>query len=314
MQAPFTDYDGSGAGGVAMTTESCASYGSTITVTGHGVVHLNPYFLDATSNLSNLGDITVRTDGNQIVEEGGANYGGTLEGGQPLSGFANLVESTFGDGPGALTMLALASPTGYLSLSAETVTDVAPAGTGGVGGVPVTFYDVTSDTTAMRDLPQLTSEQRRTIDDALAVLRETGFTETNTRIAVDADGYVRESTSVAAFADGTTMNRQMILSRFGCAGTGPTPANPNGTHYDLPPECADPSTATSSTAPLPSTTAEATTSTAAPSTTATAAPTTSATTTTPSTSAATTTTTTPETTTSVAASTSAPETTTATAP
>ena len=295
-QEAFTVDGGFAATSVAAPVEACPYDAPVITVTGNGIVHLNPYFLEVTSNLSNLGEVTVRTDGNRIVEEGGANYGGSLESGQPLSGFASLVEGAFGRGPGALTMLALASPTGYLSLSAETVTDVAPAGTGDVNGVPVTFYDVISDTAAMRDLPGLTSEQLQTIDDALAVLGQTGSAEASARIAVDADGYIRESTSVASFADGTTMTRHMNLSRFGCVGTAPTPANPNGNYEDLPPECANPSTSTTaSPAPPPSTVIAATTSssTATPSTTVTAAPTTTI--------AAASTTTTPPTTTTIAA-------------
>ena len=305
-QVAFTEDGGSAATSAAAPVEACPYDAPVITVTGSGVVHLNPYFLEVTSDLSNFGEVTVRTDGNRIVEEGGANYGGSLEGGQSLSGFASLVEGAFGRGPGALTMLALASPTGYLSLSAETVTDVAPAGTGDVDGVPVTFYDVISDTAAMRDLSGLTSEQRKTIDDALAALGQTGFTEASARIAVDADGYIRESTSVASFADGTTMTRHMNLSRFGCVGTAPTPANPNGNYEDLPPECANPSTSTTASPAPPSTAVEATTSSAAtPSTTVTAAPTTTitATSTTTTPIAATSTTTTTATTTTAATST-----------
>ena len=227
-----------------------------VTVTGHGTVHLNPYFLETTSNVDTLGEITIRTDGNLIAEQGGGNYG-DVEDGQPLSGFASLVQGTFGDGPGALTMLGLASPTGYLSLSADAVTDVTPAGSGVVDGTPVTYYDVVSDTAAMRDLPGLTDEQRTTIDAALQVLDRSGFVEARARIGIDADGYIRESSSTAKFADGTTMKRHMTLSKFGCIGTGPTPAHPTGTPEALPPDCATPSPTT----PPPSAVAEPTSST-----------------------------------------------------
>ena len=216
-----------------------AAEGPRVTVTGRGTVQLNPYFMVTTSTVSGLGEITIRTDGNLITEQGGADYG-KLEEGQPISEFASAVQSTFGQGPGALTMLGLASPTGYLSLSAEAVTDVSAAGTGMVGDTPVTYYDVVSDVEAMLDLPGLTDEQRKTVDAALTDLRESGFVESTSRIAVDADGYIRESSSVARFGDGTTMTRHLTLSRFGCIGTGPTPANPAGSAASLPPECSHP--------------------------------------------------------------------------
>lgn len=247
-------------------SQTCFSTGAPgpVTVTGRGTVHLNPYFLETTSNLNTLGEITIRTDGNLIAEQGGGNYG-DVEDGQPLSGFASLVQGTFGEGPGALTMLGLASPTGYLSLSASAVTDVTPAGRGEVDGTPVTYYDVVSDTAAMRDLPGLTDEQRRTIDAALQVLDRSGFVEARARIGIDAAGYIRESTSTATFADGTTMKRHMTLSQFGCVGTGPTPANPTGTPEALPPECATPAP----TAPADTTPTDPTSTTAPPTTTST---------------------------------------------
>ncbi len=220
-----------------------------VTVSGHGQVGLNPYFLQTTSTVTGLGEVTVRTDGTKIVEQGGANYGGSLEDGQPLSGFASAVEATFGDGPGALTMLGLASPTGYLSLSADAVTGVTVAGTGMVGDTPVTYYDVVSDTEAMRQLPALTDEQLKTVADALEVLHRSGFVEAKARIAVDSAGYIRESLSTASFSDGMTMTRHMTLSRFGCIGTGPTPANPAGVNAPATGDCVTPAT-TVTTGPL----------------------------------------------------------------
>jgi hypothetical protein len=215
-----------------------------VTVSGHGTVHLDPYLLETTSTVSGLGEVSVKTDGTQIVEQGGGNYG-SLENGQPLSGFASLVQGTFGDGPGALTMLGLASPTGYLSLSADAVTGVTAVGAGVVDGAPVTYYDVVSDTAAMERLAGLTDEQQKTIRAALEVLDRSGFEEARARIAIDAAGYIRESTSTATFSDGTRMTRHMTLSRFGCIGAGPTPVNPTGEPANLPPEC----TATTTTVP-----------------------------------------------------------------
>ena len=224
-----------------------------VTVTGSGKVYLNPYSLETTSTVTGLGEVTVRTDGNLITEVGGANYG-KVEDGQPISGFSSAVQATFGQGPGALTMLGLASPTGYLSLSANAVTDVTSAGTGTLNGAPVTYYDVVSDVNAMRDLPGLTDEQRKVVSEALVALDQAGFTEATARIAVDAAGYIVESSSKATFSDGSAMNRHMTLSKFGCIGTGPTPAHPDGVPEPDHVTCAPPPaivTTTIPTAPAP---------------------------------------------------------------
>ena len=233
-----------------------------VTVTGHGKVFLNPYSLETTSTVTGLGEVAVRTDGNLIAEAGGANYG-KIEDGQPISGFSSAVQATFGQGPGALTMLGLASPTGYLSLSANAVTNVTAAGTGTVNGAPVTYYDVVSDVNAMRDLPGLTDEQRKVIDQSLQTLEQAGFKEATAHIAVDAAGYIVESSSKATFADGTTMNRHMTLSKFGCIGTGPTPAHPDGVPEPAPSTCA-PSPATVTTTVPTAPAAEPSTTTTSP--------------------------------------------------
>ena len=233
-----------------ITYRDCGTTPTQVTVTGSGKVYLNPYSLETTSTVTGLGEVTVRTDGNLITEVGGANYG-KVEDGQPISGFSSAVQATFGQGPGALTMLGLASPTGYLSLSANAVTNVTSAGTGTVNAAPVTYYDVVSDVNAMRDLPGLTDEQRKVVDEALVALDQAGFTEATARIAVDAAGYIVESSSQATFSDGSTMNRHMTLSKFGCIGTGPTPAHPDGVPEPDPATCAPPPATVPTTLPAP---------------------------------------------------------------
>ncbi|MBK5287788.1 MAG: hypothetical protein JJE46_04900, partial [Acidimicrobiia bacterium] len=237
-------------GGAATPTTRCMVLEGPgqVTVTGHGKVYLNPYSLETTSTVTGLGEVSVRTDGNLIAEQGGANYG-KVQDGQPISGFAPAVMSTFGEGPGALTMLGLASPTGYLSLSANAVTDVTSAGTGTVNGAPVTYYDVVSDVNAMRDLPGLTDEQRKVIEQSLDALDRAGFKEATAHIAVDTAGYIVESSSTATFSDGTTMTRHMTLSKFGCIGTGPTPEHPDGVPEPDPTACAPPPATVTTTVP-----------------------------------------------------------------
>lgn len=261
----------------ASVSDACGPGGPTqVTVDGHGTVHLDPYLLETRSTVTGLGEVAVRTDGNLIIEQGGGNYG-DVENGQPLSGFASLVEGTFGEGPGALTMLGLASPTGYLSLSADVVTGVTAAGEGTVDGAHVTYYDVVSDTSAMQRLVGLTTEQRATITEALAMLEHSGFQEATARIGVDDAGYIRESESLATFSDGTVMQRHMTLSKFGCVGTGPTPADPDGS--PAPADCVPPSTTTSSTTVASTTTTLPPTSSTTDGSTASTAPTVSSSTT-----------------------------------
>lgn len=289
----------------SVVMEPCTYGPREITITGNGVVHLNPYYLEATSELSNFGTVTIRTDGNNIAQGDIPDPDAPVSG-QSLSGYASTVRSTLGQGPGAFTMLALANNHGYLSLSADSVTGAEPAGTGEVAGTPVTYYDVTSDPAGMLELFDLSDEQRTTIRDALVVLDETGFVQNRVRIAVDAGGYIRESWSEMAFADGTTMTRHMILYRFGCIGTSPTPVNPTGMPDELPEDCAPapttttvlPTTTTAVQGATTSTEVEPSTSTAAETTTTIAEPTTTV--------AETTTTSADPTTTTEAATTTAP--------
>ena len=65
--------------------------------------------------------------------------------GQSLPGFAGLVEGTLGSRQGALDMMVLANPTGYLELDENAITNAAQVGTDTVDGVPVTVYQVTLD-------------------------------------------------------------------------------------------------------------------------------------------------------------------------
>lgn len=237
----------------SIVMEPCTFGPNEITITGSGVVHLNPYYLEATSELSNFGTVTIRTDGNNIAQGDIPDPAAPVSG-QSLSGYAGTVRSTLGQGPGAFTMLALANNHGYLSLSTDSVTGAEPAGTGEVAGTPVTYYDVISDPAGMLELPDLSVEQRTTIADALRVLDETGFVQNRVRIAVDAGGYIRESWSEMEFADGTTMTRHMILYRFGCIGTSPTPLDPTGMPDELPEDCA-PAPTTTTVLPTSTTTA-----------------------------------------------------------
>ena len=151
-------------------------------------------------------------NGTIVWELGGGNYGATPNAsggagpGAPLSGFANLVEGTLGPGPGALSVISLANPNGYLNLDQQAIQSATPAGNGSVDGTPVTYYDVTIDVAKLADAANLTDQQRLTIQDALQVLQAQGYTGTKATVGVDAAGFIRDITSTTRFADGSTLH------------------------------------------------------------------------------------------------------------
>ena len=90
----------------------------------------------ATSQVTGFGSIVVHVDGTRLWEQGGGMYGyngfpdGASGDGNKISGFANLVSGTLGQGPGTLTMLTLANPNGYLNLQKAAVSGVTLRGPG----------------------------------------------------------------------------------------------------------------------------------------------------------------------------------------
>jgi hypothetical protein len=250
-----------------MTT---TQFGSTYRFTGHAIVNLDPYAMVSETNSPNLGAITTHVNATHVWQLGGATVGyGPGTPGVSLADYSGQVVGTLGRGPGALAMISLASRGGYLNLEEEAVASAEPAGTGTVGDVPVTYYDVTIDVTRLADAPNLSDIQRRTIVAALPLLEDSGYRGTTERIGVDDEGYVREIDSTTNFDDGSGTVRHSVLSNFGCA---PKVYMPNETPPPStePPPCAATTTGSPSTAAPPSTAASPTT-TASP-TTATAPP------------------------------------------
>jgi hypothetical protein len=238
-----------------------------VDITSHGTVNLDPYALVSTSNQSGLGVITTYFNGTTVWEIGGGNYGSTT--GSPLSGFATLVEGTLGPGEGASTMISIASHGGYLALEESSVQQASPAGTGTVDGATVTYFDVTIDVAELADAPDLTDEERTTIQEALPLLRSAGYSGTTEHIGIDAAGYIRETTATEHFSDGSSETRHSILSNFGCAPTvylpNETPPPVTTTTPCQPPATTTPASSTSSAA---TTTTTVTTTSVTPATTA----------------------------------------------
>jgi len=193
-----------------------------VVIAGQGTIDTDPFAMVASSDVPGIGPVTARADGTDVWEIGGANYGlspGSTTGpGSPLSGFARLVEDTLGSRQGALGMMGLASPTGYLELDQNAITSTSQIGTGVVDGVAVTVYQVTLDAARQATVPGATPEEATTISDALAVLEQQGFTGSTIKVSIDAAGYIRQTVSIASFADGVTQTSQTTFSDFGCAG------------------------------------------------------------------------------------------------
>ena len=264
--------------------------------TGQGTIDTDPFAMVAVSNVAGLGQITLRDNGTDVWEFGGADYGldpGSSETGPgaSLSGFASLVEGTLGARQGALAMGGLSSPTGYLDLDQSMITGADQTGTGTVDGVPVTIYTISIQPGQGANIPGLNAEQAKAIADSDAILQQNGFTGSTVQVSIDASGYIRQTRSVAHFSDGSTTSSESTFSDFGCAGTVLMPGQTGDTSPPVgcvsPDTGVAPTTTTTSTAP-PSTiptsaVASPTTTTTATATTVTEPPSSSSTTTTTST-------------------------------
>jgi hypothetical protein len=191
---------------------------------GHGTIDTDPFAMVAVSNVPGLGQITLRDNGTNVWEFGGADYGlapGSSETGPgaSLSGFASLVEGTLGARQGALAMGGLSTPTGYLDLDQSMISGANQTGTGTVDGVAVTIYTISIAPGQGENIPGLNAEQAKAIADSDAILKQQGFTGSTVQVSVDASGYIRQTRSVAHFSDGSTTSSESTFSDFGCAGT-----------------------------------------------------------------------------------------------
>ena len=185
--------------------------------TGNAIVNLEPYAMVSETN-SGLGAITTHVNSTHVWQLGGATVGyGPGTPGLSLADYSSQVVGTLGRGPGALAMISIASRGGYLYLEEEAIASAEPAGTGTVGDVPVTYYDVAIDVTRLVDAPNLSDIQRQTIAAALPLLEESGYTGTTERIGVDDQGHVREVNATTNFDDGSSTVGHSVLSNFGCA-------------------------------------------------------------------------------------------------
>jgi hypothetical protein len=276
---------------------------SSTPVSGAGIDDTNPQGMLVNATLGGGGlQVSLRVNSTTLYEDLSSLETGLAppaaqanDAGQAISGFASITESTIGNREGAIAMLGLASPTGYLDLYQQDIEGAAQGGTSTVDGDPVTTYQVAVDPTQLTNEPNVTPAEVATETAAVSVLQSAGYTGTTDSISVDASGFIREVDSVARFSDGGTVVLDVILTNIGCAGTVLMPGQSGPT--EPPSGCTSPdtgqapatSTSTTTTAPEATPTTTATTETpsipattlgVAPSTTSTDPTTTSTTTTT----------------------------------
>ena len=104
---------------VLLAPGSSAPDNESVTVTGTGVIDVNPKAMVTTADPSDFGTVIIRLDSSQLWELGSDDGGGLAPGpsvgstsGQSISGFASLVESTLGAREGAVAMLGIAQSDG----------------------------------------------------------------------------------------------------------------------------------------------------------------------------------------------------------
>jgi hypothetical protein len=252
-------------------TDNGGSADSETPVAGMGTINTDPTAMAAYAAVGGTPgqglDVSVRVDGTNYWEVGSADYqpapaaDDSAGPGSPLPGFAGLVESTLGQRDGAVAMLGMASPSGYLDLTLPSIAGATESGTGTVDGVPVTEYDVTVDPAQLATSAGTTSAEASAIHDALGVLNSQGYRGTTVRVGVDASGFIRQATSTATFSDGGTVVLTATFSDFGCAGTvlmpgqtgsaGPPAGCVSPDTGLAPPTTTTSTTVTTSTAPAP---------------------------------------------------------------
>jgi hypothetical protein len=214
------------ASGTAMTY-ICGPQPAEGSVTGSGVINTNPMAMVASAHINGGLDVVVRVDSQNVYEDSGNGATSGLAppaadanaSGQALPSFAGLVEGTLGSRDGAVAMLGMASPTGYLDLYQQDITSAAETGTGTVDGVAVTEYQVNQSLDQLTTTPGLTSNEVDTITAATHDLEKQGYASDTVDVSIDGAGYIRQVKSVVAFKDGGTSTLEATFSDFGCAGT-----------------------------------------------------------------------------------------------
>ena len=219
-------------------------------VHGSGVINTNPLAMVTSANIGGGLDVVVRGDGSQVFEEGTGDTGlaplpsDQGSSGSTLPGFAGITEGTLGQREGAVAMMGMSSPTGYLDLIQPAVSAASQTGTGSVDGVAVTNYQVSNDLGQLAGAAGTSTAEAQTINDALGVLKGQGYTSNTAVVSIDGAGFIRQVKATDTFSDGGTVTLLATFSNFGCAGT---ILMPGQTGAGVPPAgCTSPDSPTSS--------------------------------------------------------------------
>ena len=78
------------------------------------------------------------------------------------------------------------------------------------------FGDVSIDLSQLAQVPGITTDETTTIQNAVGVLDQAGYTGTMVKVAIDGAGFIREVTPVATFSDGGKVTLDATFSNFGC--------------------------------------------------------------------------------------------------
>jgi len=194
-------------------------------VKGSGTINTGPFAMVASANIGSGLAVSVRVSSGVVYESGSTDNGlapassNAAASGTALPGFAGLTESTLGSREGAVAMMGMASPTGYLDLVQPAIGAASQTGTGSVDGVPVTNYQVTNDLGQLAGAAGTSSAQAQAINDALGVLKGQGYTANTAVVSIDGAGFIRQVKSTDTFGDGGSVTLSATFSDFGCAGT-----------------------------------------------------------------------------------------------
>jgi hypothetical protein len=197
-------------------------------VKGSGTINTSPPAMVASAQIGSGLDVSVRVDGTSVYESGssdtglapqGTNTGVTGGSGSGLPAFAGLTEGALGSREGAVAMMGMASPTGYLDLVQPSIGAATQTGTGTVDGVSVTNYTVSNDVSQLASAPGISSAESQAIAEAFAVLKTEGFVANSAVISIDGAGFIRKVKSIDTFSDGGSITLTATFSNFGCAGT-----------------------------------------------------------------------------------------------
>jgi hypothetical protein len=251
--------------GSPFTTTPCEPQSSSVaypTVTGGGIINVNPTALVASAAVESGLDVVVRVSGTQFwLDIGGTDVGLAPSSaaadfqGQDVVAAADTVDETLDAREGPVAMMALASPSGYLNLYQSEFSSAEDLGPSTVSGTPVTVYQVKISPAQEAQVAGATTDEQTAITDALTLLGNQGYTGTTVKVSIDAEGYILQSDSTANFSDGGSAELDTTFSNFGCAGTilfpgqtGPS-TPPAGCTSPVPPTTVPTTASTASTAP-----------------------------------------------------------------